>query len=89
MPIDKQQTAMQELIDHIKTDVQLNMTTQKAGDRIIWYIETYFLGKEKQQIISGFDKGFKEGWEYDTIGNEHENGLDYFTQTFHTPKQGS
>lgn len=50
-------TAITELIDYVKMDVEIKLTTPKAGERFIWYIETYFIEKEKQQIKDAFKAG--------------------------------
>lgn len=50
-------TAMQSLINHIETDVKLKLLKKDAGERITWYIKTYFVGAEKEQIMKAWVDG--------------------------------
>lgn len=71
-------TAMQELKDGLQTDVQLSFLKQKDVDRINWYIDTYYIPKEKQNII--------EAWNNSTAATSTDDtGEDYYNQKYQTP----
>ncbi len=84
---DKKQTAMQEILEFIN-GMKINQTLMN-GESIetvhipsLIHKATELLELEKEQLISTFDKGFKDGWEADTFGNENKDGNDYYNQTF-------
>ena len=49
--MEQEQTAMQSILKFLDSDVELKMFDKKSAERLKWYIETYFLKDEKQQII--------------------------------------
>lgn len=69
-------TAMQGVIDFINKDIEMGMTKVKSGERIIWYIKTYFIDKEKQQIIDAYDCG------KDQPLNSQVSPINYYNETF-------
>jgi len=52
-------TAMQYLKDDILIEKQLGFITENAFKRIIDYIDNLYLEKEKEQIITAFEVGYK------------------------------
>ncbi len=43
-------TVLSELKKHLQTEVDLSFLKKKDVERITWYIDTYFIEKEKCQI---------------------------------------
>lgn len=79
-------TAMQELIDFMDKDVEMKMMQSKARDRLKWYIETYFLPKEREQMVMFYVEREKEydedAWSEEMIKINKEKAEQYFNQTF-------
>jgi len=69
-------TAMQELKNHIDIDVTLKMCTKEYANRIKWYIDEYFIEKEKQQIIEAATHG--ANFDKSPYSSAHE----YYEKTF-------
>jgi len=53
-------TAMQELRNDILIMMQLDIIGQHCGNRVLNYIDTLYLEKEKEQIKTAFDIGIEE-----------------------------
>ena len=53
--MEKKQTALQKLKKHIDTDVTLGLMDKKTAGRINWYIDTYFMGIERQQLVDAWE----------------------------------
>jgi hypothetical protein len=65
-------TVVQNIIEHMKRDAELGMSHKPTIDRVVWYIETYFLPKEKQQIVDAWDKS-TAATAYDDTGEIYYN----------------
>jgi hypothetical protein len=75
-------TAMQDLIKGLKVDVELKFLKQKDVDRIIWYIETYHIPTEKQQIIDARISVTGLNHESPTDCNSLKDAETYYNQTY-------
>lgn len=56
----KERTAMQRYKNWLNDEVKLGFMTREVADRHQWYIDTYFLEFEKQQIIEAVKYGFTD-----------------------------
>lgn len=56
--METKQTALHQFKKHLDNDVALGLTNKEMADRHKWYIDTYFLSLEKEQIMGAFDKGY-------------------------------
>jgi hypothetical protein len=81
-------TAMQELIEDINIEKKLGYITENAANRILDYINNLYLEKEKEQIITAFEVGYKscdidEAFE---INRKLASGELYYNQTYNQNK---
>lgn len=49
-------TILEELLDSIDRSINSNIIERKSGETIKWYINTYYIYKEKQFIQSIIDQ---------------------------------
>lgn len=69
---NKQKTVLYQLKEHIDYEVKLNFLDKKYADRLKWYIDTYFLIMEKEQITKAYNSAipfhFGEQYYNETYG---------------------
>ncbi len=78
--MENKQTAMQMLKAHINDDTRLGMIDKKHSDRINWYIDTYFIYREKEQIGDAYCKGVNDFDEFEE--GDKINWEKYYSETF-------
>ncbi len=77
---NKKNTLIQEIQKFIKTEVDLSFMTQEKADRLNYYLNDYFVSKEKEIITQAFNDGFSyEGLSFLT-------GEKYYEETFFKEK---
>lgn len=87
---DTNQTAMQELIERLKRNIEemqneKNSFTQgyKAGLSFVIECATNSLKKEKEQIIESYRYGHIDGFtSANHLGTEYKNEEEYYNQTY-------
>lgn len=72
-------TLIQEIQSSVKTEVDLNFMTQKNADRLNYYLDTFFVKKEKELIIEAVKAGL---WEVETPNDLDEYCQNYYISTF-------
>ena len=79
-------TVLQELKDFLEAERDLGFLKEKSFDRIIWYINTYFIEKEKKQIIQAIDETQEKQVLMDlaimSLSESGTKGEIYFNQKF-------
>ena len=73
-------TALIELKNYIDIDVTLKMCTKEYANRIKWYIDEFFIEKEKQQIIDAHSKG----QQWNKSGYNPDVSEQYYKETYET-----
>jgi hypothetical protein len=73
-------TAMQELLEYIKTTRSLTFLPEQLSN----LIEDKFLPKSKRDIRDAFNNGEANVWDRERDGGifEYENGDDYYIKTY-------
>jgi hypothetical protein len=77
-------TAMQEIINFFDGEADMGFCSKKYAERAKWYISTYFLPKERQQIEDAWNTAHQAGrFEGKGIAEENWQTFDkYFTEKF-------
>jgi len=70
-------TAMQELRNDILIEMQLGIIGEHSGNRVLHYIDSLYLEKEKEQICNAYTDGLEGPY----IGAEQ-----YYNQTYNQNK---
>jgi len=70
-------TPMQELRNDILIEMQLGIIGEHSGNRVLHYIDSLYLEKEKIQIIDAY----KEGMDY-TTDNDIKIAIKYYKETY-------
>ncbi len=77
-------TVMQGFIEYLDRDCELGMISKKEAARITWYIKTYFLEEERNQIEKSVNDTIDAYHLY--VENPHNpppmNGIDYYNSTY-------
>ena len=72
--MEKQKTAMQELLDYIDKNYGVNYAATDIAHKAIELLEL-----EKQQVVNAYDSGWDSG-----VDNGYQASEKYFNETFET-----
>ena len=75
-------TLIQEIQSFVKTEVDLSFMTQKNADRLNYYLDTFFVKKEKELITKSFIAGYNSRSNEDMIGGTGNEENEYYDSTF-------